>query len=330
MSSLPVCRAALSTPFLKFLDEHGRDPSAMMKQLRIDKQMLANPALYLPSHLIALLIESVATATYHSDIGFYAAQYMDAGMLHPDLQRQLIEANDLTSLLDTLISLRHLQGSHFQIWLEHEGNELRICHSSALAISNRSYGHANEFTSFFIINQLKRLLGSNWQPTYLAFHHKCQPKAKIVGQTEAKKVIYGARKSYVPVSVEIGQLSRIKHYRNEVRNGALTRVTGVIDTFWEHEDFNIEFVAHLFGVSERTLQRVFLNNDTTFRDYMNKKKINKSIKLLEQGYSVQRVAELMQYSDSSNFSRAMKKYINVTPSKYVQQLERGILIKGPY
>ncbi|WEM44556.1 helix-turn-helix transcriptional regulator (plasmid) [Photobacterium sp. DA100] len=244
---------------------------------------------------------------------------MDEEILHPNLQNQLLQADDLSSFLNILISQRHLQGSHLQLWLEYESNELRICHSSSLAETNRSYGHANEFTTFFIINQLKKRLGSQWQPNYLAFHHQCLPKAKIVGQTKDQKVIYGARKNYVPLRLDIEQLALPISTLNKKREDAMTRLTGMIDNFWEYESFSIEFIAHLFGVSERTLQRVLLQNGTTFRDYVNKKKIHKSIQLLNQGYSIQSVAEKMRYSDPSNFSRAMKKHLNLTPKQYLQQ-----------
>lgn len=319
MRSLPVCRAALSRPFLRFLDEHGRDPSTFLEQFSIDRKTLVDPSLYLPSHLLSVLIDAVAKSTNHNDLGFYAAQFIDKGILHPSLENQLLGTDDLNSFLHTLISLRHLQGSHFQLWLEYEGHELRICHSSSLTETNRSYGHANEFTSFFIINQLKRILGSNWQPCYLAFHHQCHPKAKITGQTVNKKVIYGAKNNFVPVLIDIDRVPAPAYDLNKVNEGALTRLTGVVDTFWEHEAFSIEFVAHLFGVSERTLQRVFLSNNTTFRDYVNKKKIEKSTQLLNQGYSVQSVAEKMRYSDPANFSRAMKKYLSLTPKQYLKQ-----------
>ena len=100
----------------------------------------------------------------------------------------------------------------------------------------------------------------------------------------------------------------------------MARVKGVVDTFWQDENFGIDFVAHLFGVSERTLQRLFVQHGMTFRDYLNQKKIERSIVLLKQGLSVQTVAEQLHYSDPSNFSRAMKKHINMTPTQYLKQL----------
>ena len=320
MSSLPVCRAALSAPFLQFLDEHDRDPSVLLKHFNVDRNTLANPQLYLPSHLLGNIVASTASATQCNYIGFHAAQYVDNRGIHPQLQEQLIRSEGVTDLLNVLLSLQHLQGSHFKIWLDYQNGEMRICHQSSLKATNKGYEHSNEFTAFLIINQLKRQLGSTWQPKYLAFHHQSAPKAKIVGQTADKKVFYGKKHNYVPVDIDINYMEPMSLQPKERSDCSITRVKGVIDTFWHNENFGIDFVAHLFGVSERTLQRLFIQHNSSFRDYLNQKKIEKSMVLLQQGHSVQAVAEKLNYSDPSNFSRAMKKHLKQTPTQYLKSL----------
>ncbi|MGR5144586.1 helix-turn-helix domain-containing protein [Photobacterium sp. DNB23_23_1] len=320
MSSLPVCRAALSTPFIHFLDEHGRDPSQLLKRFRINKETLATPNLYIPSHVIGLIIDSASKASGHRDIGFHAAQHVGNQALHPELNKQLVNIEEISDLLNTLLSFQHLQGSHFKLWFESYNGEFRICHQSSLKVTNTSYEHANEFTTFLIINLLKAHLGASWQPRYLAFDHHCTPKAKIVGQTTEKKVCYGTRYSYVPIDFSLTDMVPLKRHPEQRLGCSITRVKGIVDTFWQEEHFNIDFVAHLFGVSERTLQRLFIQHNTTFRDYINQKKIEKSMELLQQGLSVQAVAEKLHYSDPSNFSRAMKKYIKLTPTQYLKNL----------
>lgn len=320
MSSLPVCRAALSAPFLEFLDDNGRDPSPLLKRLRIDKRKLTTPTLYLPSHVVSLIVDSASKTTGHDDIGFYAAQYVNNQALHPEFQHHLASSEGLTDFLDALISFQHLQGSHFKLWFEYLNGELKICHQSSLKATNKSYEHANEFTTFLIIKLLKDQLDASWQPNYLAFDHQSSPKAKIVGQTIEKKIFYGTDYSYVPVSLNVDDLQPFRRQPNQRHCCSMARVKGVVDTFWQEEHFGIDFVAHLFGVSERTLQRLFIQHDTSFRDYLNQKKIEKSMVLLQQGHSVQAVAEKLNYSDPSNFSRAMKKHLKQTPTQYLKSL----------
>ncbi|MBC7001472.1 helix-turn-helix transcriptional regulator [Photobacterium sp. BZF1] len=320
MSSLPVCRAALSAPFLTFLDENDRDPSPLLKRLRIDRKTLENPTLYLPSHVVSLIVDSASKTTGHDDIGFYAAQCVGKQALHPETQQQLANSLGVSDFLDTLISFQHLQGSHFRLWFECHNGKFKICHQSSLKATDKSYQHANEFTTFLIIKLLKEHLGDSWQPNYLAFDHQSSPKAKIVGQTAEKKVFYGADYSYVPVSLNVEDLQPFRRQPNQRHCCSMARVKGVVDTFWQEEHFGIDFVAHLFGVSERTLQRLFIQHNSSFRDYLNQKKIEKSMVLLQQGHSVQAVAEKLNYSDPSNFSRAMKKHLKQTPTQYLKSL----------
>ncbi|MDV5170443.1 AraC family transcriptional regulator [Photobacterium rosenbergii] len=288
--------------------------------MRIDKKTLTTPTLYLPSHVVSLIVDSASKTTGHTDIGYYAAQYVNNQALHPQFQQHLASSEGLTDFLDSLISFQHLQGSHFKLWFEYLNGELRICHQSSLKATDKSYEHANEFTTFLIIKLLKDQLGASWQPSYLAFDHQSVPKAKIVGQTANKKVFYGAECSYIPVSLNVADLQPFKRHPDQRLGCAMARVKSVVDTFWQEEHFGIDFVAHLFGVSERTLQRLFIQHNTSFRDYFNQKKIEKSMLLLQQGHSIQEVAEKLNYSDPSNFSRAMKKHLKQTPTQYLKSL----------
>ncbi|MGR5063487.1 helix-turn-helix transcriptional regulator [Photobacterium sp. DNB22_13_2] len=323
MSSLPVCRAALSAPFIQILDDYGHDPSLLLKRFRLDRKTLSTPTLYLPSHVVGLIVDSASRAIGHNDIGYHAAQSIGNQALHPEFQQQLVSSEGMTNFLNTMLSFQHLQGSHFKLWFEFSKEELRICHQSSLKASNKSYEHANEFTTFLIINLLKAQLGTAWQPKYLAFHHQSPPKAKILGQTTNKQVFYSTSCNYIPVDFKLDRMEPLKRHPTERPGCSMARVKGIVDTFWQDESFSIDFVAQLFGVSERTLQRLFIQNNTTFRDYLNQKKIEKSMVLLRQGSSVQSVAETLHYSDPSNFSRAMKKHLNLTPSQYLKSLSNA-------
>ncbi|MGF1702252.1 AraC family transcriptional regulator [Photobacterium makurazakiensis] len=317
LNTLPISRATISAPFLKFADDNNIDSSTVLKAFKLNKQALTNPNIYLPTHMIGRLADTVAKLSNHHDLGFHAAQYNDLDDLHPTLSKCIQSNNDLSGLLSTVMTHQKLQGSHFKLWVEYNENKLRIYHKSALKSTDRGFEYANDFTTFKLLGLLRKYLGNTWKPDYLVMENNSPPQAKIVGQTKQYRVITGQKCNYIPVECAIETL----HFQSETQSRSClsSRLEHIIDIFWQHESFSLEFVAHLFGVSERTLQRLFIDQGSSFRDYINKKKLKKSLELLKEGMSVNDVAFELGYSDPSNFTRALKKQINMTPRQYLMQ-----------
>ena len=75
-------------------------------------------------------------------------------------------------------------------------------------------------------------------------------------------------------------------------------------------------IAKHLGLTDRTLQRQLANEKTTFQILLSESRQAKAKTLLKNKLSIQEISNLLGYADISHFSRAFKKWTNMTPSNY--------------
>lgn len=80
-----------------------------------------------------------------------------------------------------------------------------------------------------------------------------------------------------------------------------------------------DIVAHRLSLSVATLRRRLESEGTTFRQLVNDHRLSEAVTLLEKGYSVARVSEMLDYSDIRAFNRAFKRWKGETPAKFARR-----------
>lgn len=84
------------------------------------------------------------------------------------------------------------------------------------------------------------------------------------------------------------------------------------------EALKVGQVAHIMNMSERTLQRYLALDDTSFTLLVDSLKKEHAQKLLTQNnMSIEKVALILGYAETSHFTRAFKRWMGMTP-KYFQ------------
>lgn len=85
------------------------------------------------------------------------------------------------------------------------------------------------------------------------------------------------------------------------------------------EDLSIENLADHFYLSSSYLCRIFKTaTGTTINKYITAKRITLSKELLSVGYPVNEVCEQCGFRDYSNYLKAFRKAVGITPKKYAQ------------
>lgn len=86
---------------------------------------------------------------------------------------------------------------------------------------------------------------------------------------------------------------------------------------------NVGWIAERLGYSPDYLTKLFKSKvGMSIQHYMQQKKIEYSMEMLKsRKYSVREIASALNYESAQAFSKLFKKYIGLTPSEYLNQLE---------
>ncbi|MFD2115514.1 helix-turn-helix transcriptional regulator [Paenibacillus yanchengensis] len=86
-----------------------------------------------------------------------------------------------------------------------------------------------------------------------------------------------------------------------------------------HQPLRVAQLTNIAGISEKYFITYFKHAlDITPGQYMNQIKMNRAREYLyENKYSIQHIASLLGYPDPFTFSKAFKKYYDVSPSKFM-------------
>ncbi|WP_148277426.1 AraC family transcriptional regulator [Brumicola pallidula] len=80
---------------------------------------------------------------------------------------------------------------------------------------------------------------------------------------------------------------------------------------------SLDDIAQQLHISKRSLHRSLEREGTSFKLLLQKIKIDRAVTLLQHGKTVTEVADLLNYSDCANFTRAFKTWFGVAPKEWI-------------
>jgi AraC-like DNA-binding protein len=100
-------------------------------------------------------------------------------------------------------------------------------------------------------------------------------------------------------------------------HGLGEKVKSYIDENFRNPDLNISITALYFALTPAYLSGIFRQETgLNLLEYINTLRIEESKKLLEQGHSIVKTAELSGFRGSSTFIRIFRKITGITPGQY--------------
>lgn len=79
---------------------------------------------------------------------------------------------------------------------------------------------------------------------------------------------------------------------------------------------SIKEVAELLFLSERSLRRRLAEEDSSYQDILNETRCELAKQYLQSGLSVEQTSELLNYSETANFSHAFKRWTGLSPVQF--------------
>ena len=105
--------------------------------------------------------------------------------------------------------------------------------------------------------------------------------------------------------------------------------SGLVQCVWQiieryhhlQRDISLDLLANELGVSSATLKRKLTTHHTNYQAILDSYRQQQAIfSLLEQGYSTEKVAQSLRFTDITNFRRSFKRWTGITPSALKQSI----------
>lgn len=178
---------------------------------------------------------------------------------------------------------------------------------------------------------LRRYLGNSWRPK--ALYLKCiepyekRPLIEVFGENiffnqEVNGILATKEELKLPLN-NSSQLKQ-KHYKQEVNKkkdfspqSAVVQTENIINASLTRHRCSLDFVAKCLGRSPRTLRHQLQLQGTCYKDILLKAKLNASLRYLTQSnLTISEIAERLHFSETSVFSRFIKKHTGLSPRQY--------------
>ena len=317
--------------FSRFLENQGAEVEDILERSAIHPDILTDPNQ--PISLAAFLkaVDTAALRTGNDNFGLwfghqYRPEYLGllgyVGLSSENLGSALL---NMSRYFPEFQSLSTLKLSHYQrkVKLEYEMLDSAI-------VSRR---HDAEMTIGNFFNVMRRALGERWSPLEVHFHH-ARPegwqehqkafRADVRFEQEHNAIIVNASDLTQPMPGADPQLLLIaKQSFNVLKLAGTMRVTladrvraEIIETI--HTGIpRIEHIAEHLGIPVWTLTRQLKEQGHTFSSLFETVRKELACHYLEQSnVSISRLAELLQYTETSSFSHAFMRWFGESPKRW--------------
>lgn len=308
-------------------------PQQMLAGTGIKVQKLDAPFWYVDLNIFNYLLEKAAALTREPAISLYLARDMRVSCYG----NVGIAATTAPTLGDAIEILEQFIGLHCAVFkprLRIDGEKVHLYFAQPLS-QERLNQHATCFLIFGFGQILQNLAQVNLEIDYKFqqdqpdFYKRIHPdkNLNVVFSAEADYLTFKQAYLYLPLKTADAMLARLSRQqclqdaqKLAQKRRDKDRLDAVIKAmiYDEHEGFlSIKQVAGKLHISERSLQRQLGQQQTTFQTLLAEVRRQQAEYLLKQPkITIQEVADRLGYADISHFSRAFKRWTNVTPKFY--------------
>ncbi|KAB0659188.1 AraC family transcriptional regulator [Acinetobacter courvalinii] len=319
------------------LHKRGISSEQLFAGIGISIQNLELPFWYIDLHLFNVLLEKAVSLSRDPAISLILAKEVKVSCYgHIGVAAKASEnLGEAICVLEQYISL-YCTVFNPQLIIDKEKAYLYIKQPSQDLDFNH---HLNMFLVFgfaYILESLvqRRLnIKLEFKEPYPSFHENLKVKTHMTYEFNRKVNGLSFKTEFLKLPLNsadktIARLARSlceSHIKNNTfyRKGGDEITNAVKESLYDEMDGFLSFkeVAKKIHISERTLQRQLSAENTTFNKLLAEVKQTKAEYWLKQkNIAINEVAYRLGYADLSHFSRAFKKWTNVTPKFYrVQQ-----------
>ncbi|HEY8420337.1 MAG TPA: response regulator [Thermoclostridium sp.] len=120
-------------------------------------------------------------------------------------------------------------------------------------------------------------------------------------------------------------INEVVHLKEGQSNSFVEKLKSITEENIGNEDFNLDIAASMLYISPNYLRQMFKKvTGETFIEYLTNQRMKKAAELLrDNSLKISDITEQVGYSSQSYFTKCFKKYYNVTPTEYRENIMNG-------
>jgi AraC-like DNA-binding protein len=326
---LTYVRAAALSNFGEVARQVGLDPRALLREVGLDLQVLADPDRRVPAPAVVSLLEGAAARSGCQTFGLRMAEsrrLADFGAVSLLIAHQ----PTLRDALETTIRYRHLLNEALAMQIEEYG-ELVILREELVIEGAAPSRQAYELAVGALFRMFSALLGPRWRPYGVRFAHSAPDDLSVHRRIFGPSVEFNGE--FTGIICWGADLDRPNpaadpalalYARRFVEGlGAATSTSVALEVrkaaylLMPLGRASIGQIAHAVGLNVRTMQRRLEAEGQVFSELLNEVRRDLAVRhLANPTYSMTEIARLLGYGQLSSFTRWFTDEFAQPPSRW--------------
>jgi AraC-like DNA-binding protein len=327
-------RVAVLSRYIRYLESVGAPVDRLLARAGIPAVLLGNPMALVPQESAARFIDlacryigtehlgvQVSLALRLDDLGPYGQMLYRALTLHEYLRKGI-------GFYDAMVTGQ-------RIWLSEHGEELRFNVANLYQTGGTAYQTEME-TLVPSLERCREAAGPDWSPREISLGHRTKTALPDVELFDGSRIVRGTGETYFtfPRSLLKRRFPTVGDSERATDNSACGLdhplpndfgglVQMQIASFLRLGAYEVDAIAESLAMSKRSLQRLLAEQGLSFSRMLAEARQRRAVDWLETtDKPVGEIAFDLGYTDSSNFSRAFRREIGMTPHSFRRNREK--------
>jgi AraC-like DNA-binding protein len=312
-------------------ESYAIDSTALFTQANLDVEALKNPNARYPDTHLGKLMQLATESSNDPGFGLVVARHVTPTTLHA-LGFSLLASESLQAAFLRLVRYYRIVSDAIAIEFDKTKSDYRLSVSfenDNTGVLPAEFVDASMATLLVICRWLK---GEDYAPLRVYLVRPTPKNPEVFDAYFRAKIDYGAEynalifdKTSVNMELPTGN-AELAYQNDKIVSDYLarfdnTRLSERVRTIFIERlvtgKFSEEQIADQLNLSLRSLQRRLRDEQTSYQQLLDETRLELALQYINRtSLSVAQIAPLLGFSDSSNFNRAFKRWLGISPSKY--------------
>lgn len=331
MNAIPLVRANIALPAVKFLNQIGAPTERVLRQAGLSVEALDDPEALIPLYCGFAFLERAAQSEGIEHLGVLVsqqAQMADLGVFGKIMQQSLT-LYDLLHTISVLLTTTYNSGA--RTWITQKGERVWFNHQF-INPANQNNQQAQYYACLLYLKIIQLVTETGWHPTDLHFQtsqlqglDEMEMFSQVRLRFNQPNNAIGFHKNllHLPLKRPLnGALSLTQQvYENVQSSAPATDFTGslqqLIRTQLSGGEANIDAAAAAAGMSIRSFQRHLAEAGLSYSRLVDQIRFELARTWLQDPtLQIVDVAFNLGYDNPANFTRAFKRWTGATPREF--------------